>query len=79
MRCAASSSWLRNSPDELRNEAFADVLAAVRRLLIDLAGVRDSIDANEPIHHEIDARLREIERPREELDALYEGATQELL
>ena len=52
------------------DEAFADVLAAVRRLLIDLAGVRDSIHANEPIHHEIDARLREIERPREELDAL---------
>jgi len=61
------------------DEAFADVLAALRRLLVDLAGVRDSIDANEPIHHEIDARLREIERAREELDVLYEDATQELL
>ena len=61
------------------DEAFADVLAALRRLLVDLAGVRDSVDANEPIHHEIDARLREIARAREELDALYEDATQELL
>jgi len=63
----------------LTDEAFSDVHSALRHLLVDLADVRDSIDANEPIHHEIDARLREIERAREELDALYEDATQELL
>jgi hypothetical protein len=64
---------------EYTDEAFRSALDALHRLLVDLAGVRDSIDTNEPLHHEIDARLSEIDRSREELEALYQDATQELL
>ena len=64
---------------EYADEAFRRVLDMLRELLSDLAGVRDSIDANEPLHHEIDARLQELDRARRELEALYDDATQELL
>ena len=61
------------------DEAFRRVLENLRNLIEDLAGVRDSIDRNEPLWDGIDAKLLELEHGREELEALYEDATQELL
>jgi hypothetical protein len=59
------------------DDAFS-VLYRLRDLLVDLAGVRDSIDRNEPLRNGIDAKLLELEQGRVELEALYEDATQEL-
>jgi hypothetical protein len=59
------------------DDAFS-VLDRLRDLLVDLAGVRDSIDRNEPLRNGIDAKLLELEQGRVELEALYEDATQEL-
>ena len=67
------------TPWEYADETFRSALDSLRRLLVDLAGVRDAIDPNEPLHDAIGAKVSELERAREELEALYEDATQELL
>jgi hypothetical protein len=61
------------------DEAFRRVLDSLRSLIEDLAGVRDSIDRNEPLWDGIDAQILELEHGRSDLEALYDQATEELL
>jgi hypothetical protein len=65
--------------NDYTDDAFADALRELGTALRRLEGVRDSLDANEPLRDRIDDQLREMAAACAELERLLDEASQELL